>query len=55
MLQYMEDTLVEAFRDKFWEKFTDRHEELFRAVFRWTEDSMKEEVEAIHYKLIPGD
>ncbi len=51
----MEESFLESFREKFWEKFTPHLEELFRQLFHFIEEILSLEVEAIEYKLIPGD
>ena len=53
--QYMEDPFVDALQERFWEKFTDHEEELFRKLFKFVAENMSLEVEAIEYRLIPGD
>ncbi len=51
----MEEPFLEAFREKFWERFTPHIEELFRQLFKFVEEMLALEVEAIEYNLIPAD
>ena len=51
----MEEPFVEALSEKFWEKFTPHIEELFRQLFKFVSEVLALEVEAIEYRLIPGD
>ena len=51
----MEEPFLEAFREKFWEKFTPHIEDLFKQLFKFVEEVLALEVEAIEYRLIPGD
>ena len=55
MLQYFEEPLVEALREKLWGQFTDHEEDLIRRLFSWIQEFLTSEVTAIEYKLIPGD
>ena len=51
----MEDPFIDALQERFWEKFSDSEEELFRKLFKFVEENMSLKVEAIEYRFIPGD
>ncbi len=51
----MEEPFLESLREKIWEKFSQHEEDLFRKLFKWIEATLSLEVEAIEYRLIPGD
>lgn len=51
----MEEPFIEALREKAWENFGNNEDVIFRKLFKWTEQTLSLEVEAIEYRLIPGD
>jgi len=53
-LQYLEEPLIQALREKQFENFKARDEELMRTLFRWMQKHMTLEMESSQYEGTTG-